>query len=45
MKTLENQRNMSYQAPEMEIMEVMVEQGFASSGNIETPGTDEEEGM
>lgn len=34
-----------YEAPEMEIMEVMVEQGFAASGNIEIPGTDEEEGM
>ena len=35
-----------YEAPEMEIMEVMVEQGFAvSDGNLETPGQDEEEEM
>lgn len=46
MKTLENQRSMmSYQAPEMEIMVVMVEQGFATSGNMENPSVDEEEGM
>ena len=35
-----------YEAPEMEIMEVMVEQGFAvSDGNLETPGQDDEEAM
>lgn len=34
-----------YEAPAMEIMEVMVEQGFAASGNMENPGSDEEEGM
>ena len=35
-----------YEAPEMEIMEVMVEQGFTvSDGNLETPGQDDEEEM
>ena len=36
---------MSYQAPEMEIIEISVEQGFAGSGNVENPGQDDEESM
>lgn len=35
-----------YVAPEVEIIEVRVEKGFASSpGNIENPGIDDEESM
>ena len=35
-----------YQTPEIEIVRICVEQGFAGSdGNLETPGQDDEEEM
>lgn len=44
MKKIVLAASMSYQAPVMEIIEVEVEKGFASS-NLETPGSDPEEDM
>ena len=33
---------MNYVAPEMEVLEVMVEQGFAGSGQAQEPGLGDE---
>ena len=33
---------MNYVAPELEVMEVMVEQGFAASSMVNNPGAPEE---
>ena len=35
---------MNYESPTLEVIEVEVEKGFAGS-NLETPGSDPEEGM
>ena len=42
---MRTEKTIQYVAPEVEFLEVLVEQGFASSGNIEIPGVDNEEGM
>ena len=31
-------KNKNYISPEIEVIEVQIEQGFASSGNLDNPG-------
>ena len=38
------EKEMKYEAPEVEVLEVKVEKGFAGSGRPDVPGGGEEEG-